>query len=73
MSNRCLPHFTIKDKFQKKIMRYSDFLTDKILEDVCLRVTGQRHYTREFDDEGYNIGRLAVLEYNRGKNIHFLL
>lgn len=48
-------------------MHYSDFLTEDILKDVCLRVTGSEHYTYEFDDEGYNIGRMAVLEYAGAK------
>ena len=34
-----------------------------ILADVCLKVTGRSDYTCEFDDTGYNIGRLAILEY----------
>ena len=34
-----------------------------ILADVCEKVTGRRDYTVYFDNTGYNIGRLAVLEY----------
>lgn len=37
-----------------------------ILADVCEKVTGQTEYTIDFDNDGYNIGRLATLEY-RGK------
>ena len=34
-----------------------------ILADVCEKVTGRTDYTVDFDNTGYNIGRLAVLEY----------
>jgi hypothetical protein len=64
MNPHQLPHFTIKNRFQKKQECYSDILTKDILEDVCLRVTGIKRYTCEFDDEGYNIGRMAILEYD---------
>lgn len=67
MRNRRLPHFTIKNRFQKKEESYSDILTEDILRDVCLRVTGLTHYTYEFDDEGYNVGRMAILEYDKMK------
>jgi hypothetical protein len=67
MKNSNLPHFTIKNRFQKKVILYSDFLTEDVLKDVCLIVTGKAHYTYEFDNEGYNIGRMAVLEYNGKK------
>lgn len=39
-----------------------------ILADVCQKVTGQNEYTVDFDNDGYNIGRLATLEY-QGKKI----
>src|SRR5260221_13433895 len=58
------PHFTIKNKFQRRRGLYEDMLTPEILSDVCLRITGQKSYTAEFDNTGYNIGRLATLEYN---------
>ena len=57
------PHFIIKNKFQKKGL-YQHLLTPKILSDICMKVTGRPDHTREFDDTGYNIGRLALLEYN---------
>lgn len=38
-----------------------------ILADVCLKVTGQPDYTVEFDNSGYNIGRLAILEFDGKK------
>ena len=60
------PHFIIKNKFQRRSDLYSDLLTSQILKDVCEKVTGTRDYTCEFDDTGYNKGRLAILEY-RGR------
>lgn len=67
MNNSKLPHFTIKNRFQKKAILYSDFLTEDVLKDVSLKVTGIADYTCEFDNEGYNIGRMALLEYNGTK------
>jgi hypothetical protein len=63
MGNSDLPHFRIKNRFQKKKELYSDILTKDILSDVCLKITGSRDFTCEFDDIGYNVGRMAVLEY----------
>ena len=59
-----MPHFVIKNKFQKKAGRYEDLLTSDILSDVCFRITGRKSYTVEFDDSGYNMGRLAILEHS---------
>lgn len=39
-------------------------MTKKILADVCEKITGRRDFTVDFDNDGYNIGRLAKLEYN---------
>lgn len=64
MPNQRRPHFTIKNKFQKRSELYQDILTEDILRDVCHRLTGKRDYTVTFDDNGYNIGRLATLEHN---------
>lgn len=58
------PHFTIKNRFQKRSELYEDILSADILRDVCHRLTGRRDYTVTFDDTGYNIGRLATLEFN---------
>lgn len=57
------PIFTIKNRFQKKTSAYADLLTPDILADVCRRITGRRDFRCVFDDEGYNKGRMAVLEY----------
>jgi hypothetical protein len=56
-------HFQIKNRFQKRSELYQDILTPTILEDVCLRVTGQSNYTVAFDNSGYNKGRLAIIEF----------
>ncbi len=58
------PLFTIKNKFQKRSELYEDILTNDILSDVCLRITGQADFDINFDNADYNIGRLAILEYN---------
>lgn len=42
-------------------------MTPSILADVCLRITGLTDYTVEFDNDGYNIGRLAVLQFDNRK------
>lgn len=57
------PHFIIKNRFQKQDILYQDLLTPEILSDICLKVTGRPDYTHEFDNTGYNIGRLIVLDY----------
>ena len=62
------PHFVIKNKFQKKDTSYRDLLTPEILSDISLKVTGRSDYTCDFDDTGYNIGRLVELEYQGKKN-----
>lgn len=57
------PHFTIVNHFQKRKILYSDLLTDDILTDVCYKITGEKEYTCDFVEQGYNKGRMAVLEY----------
>lgn len=58
------PHFTIKTRFQKRKETYKDILTPDILVHVCRQITGRAAYTVEFDDTGYNKGRLATLANN---------
>lgn len=64
MTNQRRPHFTIKNRFQKRSELYEHILSANILRDVCHRLTGRKEYTVTFDDTGYNIGRLTKLEYN---------
>lgn len=63
------PHIIIKNNFQKREEKYSDILKPKILQDVCKRVTGRTDYNIDFDNDGYNKGRLAKIEYD-GKIIY---
>lgn len=42
-------------------------MSPAILADVCQKVTGQTEYTFDFDNNGYNIGRLAILEHQGRK------
>lgn len=64
------PHFTIKNKFQKRSELYEDILTKDILTDVCKRITGKTEFTSTFDNDGYNKGRLAILQYK--EKIYFI-
>jgi len=53
----------------QKIKGYFDtVLTRKVLQDICLLVTGQRSYTVEKDFSTYNKGRLVYVEYRGIKN-----
>ena len=58
----CKPHFIIKNNFQKG-GTYKKLLKSAILADVCRRITGRLDYTVSWDCDGYNKGRMAVLEY----------
>jgi len=62
------PHFIIKNKFQKKDDLYQNLLPPKVLTDICLKITGRSDHTFEFDNTGYNIGRLVLLEYQNTRN-----
>lgn len=55
--------FRIKNNFQRREFSYRDILTRDILEDLSLRLTGQNQYSVEFDDTGYNKGRLIKIEF----------
>jgi len=59
-----IPHFKIKNNFQKRKETYSDILTKDILVDICKKTTGQNKFTVEFDKFGYNKGRLVTIEHN---------
>ena len=64
------PIFIIKLHFQKRDETYKDILTDDILCDVCKKITGQTEFSVQFDEEGYNKGRLAKLIY--GDTVHYI-
>lgn len=57
------PHFIIKNKFQKRQITYSEILTNDILIDICKKSTGKSEFTIEFDQVGYNKGRLVQIKY----------
>jgi hypothetical protein len=69
MSVSTKPHITIKNNAQKGGYKFSDILTDEILSDVCLQVTKCSEYSISYDNEDYNKGRLALIEY-KGKVIY---
>lgn len=60
-----LPRFVVKENFQKG-GSYRALLSSDVLTDIAWRLTGQARYTVEYETEGYNVGRLAML-YHRGK------
>ena len=61
MADRLLPRFVIKDRAQKGGRGFGTLLSEDILRDICRRLTGEADFAVEFDTEGYNIGRLAML------------
>lgn len=76
MINKKIPHFIIKKNLQKSKQtgKYvSDDLTDQALKDICIKVTNEDKYTvqfvdndyeDEFQEKGYNKGRVAILLYD---------
>ncbi|WP_151946895.1 HNH endonuclease signature motif containing protein [Aliarcobacter butzleri] len=59
-----IPHFEIVNKFQKRDYTYEDIITKDILKEISYKITGILEYTVNFDNTGYNKGRLATLEYD---------
>lgn len=76
MINSVKPHFIIKKNLQKSHITkkyFSDALTNEVLTDICIRLTGKDDYIVDFVDndysdkfckKGYNKGRMAILLYN---------
>lgn len=62
------PTFIIKRNSQKGSFLFSDIFTDSVLSDICFKVTGRKDYYIEYDEEGYNKGRLAKLFFNKKVN-----
>lgn len=64
-----IPHFEIKNNFQKDTRGYfyKDIITSEVLIDISEKISGQKKYTFNFDNEGYNKGRLAIVDYNNTK------
>lgn len=61
------PHFHVKNRFQKRVVRYEELLTNEILSDICFKLTGQIEYTVDFDNGqtpgDYNRGHMGTLTY----------
>ena len=76
MIYRDIPKFIMKRNMQKSAQTgvYFDYLvTDDVMGQICIEVTGQRNYefefvensyADEFLDAKYNQGRLAILQYH---------
>lgn len=59
---------TYRPDAQKTPGLYDRILTDEILRDICVRVTGQDRFTVIRDTSTYNKGRLVIIEYEGIKN-----
>lgn len=57
----------INNNFQKSSITYRQLLSDNVLKDICIKVTGQDRYNVEFLDET-NVGRLVTIKYKGVKN-----
>lgn len=57
----------INNNFQKSSITYRKLLSNNVLKDICIKVTGQDRYNVEFLDET-NVGRLVTIEYKGVKN-----
>lgn len=76
MIYREIPKFFIKRNMQKSTntgVYFDCLVTETIMEQICVEVTGQREYEYEFLDneyedeflsKSYNRGRLAILQYH---------
>ena len=70
-----IPHFIIKANLQKSAQTnkyFSDSITQEVLEDICLKITGLKEYSVDFVENDYqddvlnptyNQGRLIILKY----------
>lgn len=76
MVYRRRPKFIIKKNMQKSAQTgvyFDDLVTESIMEEICMEVTGESDYDvefvgKEYEDEfieaTYNQGRLAILQYH---------
>lgn len=55
---------TYRPDAQKTPGLFDIILTDSVLSDICLRITGQEQYRVIKDRSTYNKGRLILVEYN---------
>lgn len=68
------PHFAIKNRFQQFIRTgqlYNNLLSNDILRDICLRITGLTDFTVSYIDET-NEGQLATLTFEGNTSYIFL-
>ena len=75
MKTTSKPYFVIKKNLQKSIntgVYFSDLMTNTVLKEIAVKITGRSDYKVEFVDNeyeddylpsGYNKGRLAILHY----------
>ena len=75
MRYREIPHFIIKNPMNKTSATgkvFGDDVTVSVLQDVCIRISGQKQFTHEYvgndyQDEfipkSYNRGRTAIMQY----------
>lgn len=54
---------TYRPNGQKTSMLFDVILTKEILQDICVRITGQKRFRVQRDLSGYNKGRLVYVEY----------
>lgn len=57
----------INNNFQKSRMTYRKLLSDNVIKDICIKVTGQDKYNVNFNDKT-NVGRLVIVEYKGEKS-----
>lgn len=48
---------------QKKSEYFNQILTQAVLEDICLKITGRKDFLLETETQSYNKGRLLTVEY----------
>lgn len=59
---------TYRPDAQKTPGLYDRILTTEVLRDICVRVTGQEHFSVVRDTSTYNKGRLITIEHKSIKN-----
>lgn len=74
MTSMVTPHFAIKNRFQQFTRTgqlYNNLLSNDILGDICLRITGLADFTISYTDET-NEGQLATLTFGADNFYIFL-
>ena len=64
-----LPHFVVKKNLQKSGTRgiyFSDVVTEEVLRDVCLKITGQMEFTCEYVDNSLSLIHISLLYGRNG-------